>query len=620
MINIPINISLPQIWEGNFTKDQWNPINFIVGANGTGKSLFSEQLKNQLNQKGFKSRLLTAERLAGFEKMDYGYYSSSNLTQGLNISHFKDLKSRGEQYGLSTSAFVVLKERMDIRIKIEALLSDIFQKTIRLVEEGGFLKPKIQNINGGAEYGLKEQECHGLKELLTLLTFLYDETKNCLILDEPELHLHPQFQSFFLNEVRKIAGNPLEDPSKKFFFIITHSPYFLDLRSIDDLKSVVVCNYNSVPIYIDSLDTQDEYVLKRFLPRFNTHHKQFFFSPNPVFVEGYTDQQIITILFEKCEMNIGASGSSVIDVGGKDELGVFFKISKKLKLDCRIIADYDAFFRGKIREVVQCDERATTFFQQAGLGTDIARAIGEIEQKLKSIADNIVTKITADVDILALTNYLKPIISEPEKRHDVICSMFLAVVRFEEKIKNTVDANQKNDVTYIMPRFRKICEAFEKANLFIIPNGELEHYFKGSTIDYLNIGKKDELFHTERDYLLGLDIDRIQIDYLDLLPILFKSIPCVQVDMKKHLEYQIIEWIQIVQGAIQRAEIINKDTLEKNARVQYNLYGQILSVDSLIVNPNKTFQCSIRLNKSMIGRETLISFDEKTIAHGFSIQ
>lgn len=70
----------------------------------------------------------------------------------------------------------------------------------------------LQKRIGGTEYGLKERECHGLKELIGLLTFLYDDDNNCLIIDEPKLHLHPQFQTFFLQEIRKIAGNPLNNP------------------------------------------------------------------------------------------------------------------------------------------------------------------------------------------------------------------------------------------------------------------------------------------------------------------------------------------------------------------------------------------------------------------------
>ena len=66
-MNIPVNIEIPQIWPGTFSKNEWNSVNFIVGANGTGKSLFSNRLKEQLQRQGFKVRLLSAERLSGFE-------------------------------------------------------------------------------------------------------------------------------------------------------------------------------------------------------------------------------------------------------------------------------------------------------------------------------------------------------------------------------------------------------------------------------------------------------------------------------------------------------------------------------------------------------------------------
>jgi len=628
MIDITVRITLPEMWEGEFVKNEWNPINFIVGANGTGKSLFSEKLKQQLQSKKkingqpLKVRLLTAERLSGFEKSDYNYFSNSNFTRGLDISNFNNYKFHGEQYGLSTSAFVVLKERLDIRIKIEALLADIFKKTIRLVEEGGYLKPKIQNITGGTEYALKGQECHGIKEIITLLTFLYDDEYNCIIFDEPELHLHPQFQSFFLNEIRKLSGNSIEDSSKKIFFIITHSPYFLDLRSIDDLKSVLVCHVDQMPTYIkeNDLDDQDKYILERFLPRFNTHHKQFFFSPNPVFVEGYTDQQIITLLFEKTGLNIAASGSSVIDVGGKDELRVFFKLSNKLGINCRIIADYDAVFRGKLREVLQIDSRAVAFFQQNGLGINIADAIGELEHKLKDIADNIKTKSTFDSDISQLINYLQPILTNSEKRYEVISYVYLALVRFKNKIMNIVDDDKKADVDFIEPRFIKICESFENANCFILKLGELEHYFNNSTTNYLNMKNKDTLFHQERNHILELDRNGVESNYTDLLSILKKSIPHINVDMIKHLRYVIVEWIQDVQNAILRKEVRDISTLRNNARVNYKLFNQILECKEgdLSINEDGTFSCKIKIMPSLIGIEKEASFNHETTAQNFN--
>ncbi|WP_457818988.1 AAA family ATPase, partial [Staphylococcus aureus] len=81
-------------------------------------------------------------------------------------------------------------------------------------------------------------ECHGIKELLVLLTHLYNDAHQWLIIDEPELNLHPQFQSFLVQEIRKIAGTPEPGTRKKGVVLITHSPFMIDLRSLADLKSV----------------------------------------------------------------------------------------------------------------------------------------------------------------------------------------------------------------------------------------------------------------------------------------------------------------------------------------------------------------------------------------------
>lgn len=53
-MNIPIKIELPQIWSGSFEKNEWNSINFIVGPNGTGKTLLSNQLYDKLKVKAIR--------------------------------------------------------------------------------------------------------------------------------------------------------------------------------------------------------------------------------------------------------------------------------------------------------------------------------------------------------------------------------------------------------------------------------------------------------------------------------------------------------------------------------------------------------------------------------------
>ncbi|MFY9159317.1 ATP-dependent nuclease [Aquirufa ecclesiirivi] len=618
MITKNIDISIPLLWgDEHFVKNEWGFINYLVGANGTGKSLLAEQIKSQFNGGGYLPRYLNAERLVGLEKQDVGRYGGGVLHRGFDITYLEDYKSRAENSGLSSSAIVILKQRLDIRIKIEALLSDIFGKTIRLVEEGGYLKPKMQNIKAGEEYNLAESECHGLKELITLLTFLYDPAKNVIIFDEPELHLHPQFQSFFLQEIRKIAGNPHEDPTKKIFFIITHSPYFIDLKSLDDLKNILVCHLNKVPTYVTELDEEDQFILKKFLPRFNTHHKQFFFSPNPVFVEGYTDQQIVSIIFEKIGINIGASGSCIIDVGGKDELGVFYKLCNALKINCRIIADLDAVFRGRLRRVVCEDVRSQNYVQQQGIGANLSNEIGDLETHLTGIATRILNQETDIPQLIALKAKLNSFSAEEE--HSKRVTILLAILKHDIVIRTVLDAPNIASLNLIIGRITQLHNAFKSCNTFIFPKGEIEHYYTQSAVDYLNITNKDTWFHTERDYILQANTTDINDGYADLITILKDAVPVIDIEIKKHLKFEVFEWIHRVQTGIAKGEINDDVDLIRNAKINYVLYNQILELRNLTINADKTFECLITISETLIGTTLEINFNQTTNAHNFDL-
>ncbi|HEY9146764.1 MAG TPA: TOPRIM nucleotidyl transferase/hydrolase domain-containing protein [Thiobacillus sp.] len=617
MINKDIDLTIPLLWgEQRFVKNQWGYINYLVGPNGTGKSILAEHLKNAFNQGGFRPRYLNAERLVGLERQQEGRYGGGNLQRGFDMSLFEDYKTRAEGSGLSSSAIIILKERLDIRIRIEALLSDMFGKTIRLSEEGGFLKPVMQRINGGGEYNLSQSECHGLKELITLLTFLYDPSKNCIIFDEPELHLHPQFQSFFLSEIRKMAGNPLEDPTKKLFFIVTHSPYFIDVKSIDELKNILVCHLDKVPSFITDLQDNDSYVLKRFLPRFNTHHKQFFFSPNPVFVEGYTDQQIFSILFEKLEVSLGASGSCIIDVGGKDELGVFYKLCKSLKINCRVIADLDALFRGKLREVVSQDDRSNEYIQQHGISSNLSGAIGDLETQLSSIAAHILSTNFQDADILHLKSTLAATTEEHRKR----VTTLLGIIRLESKIRPNLVGQILANFNLAIGRIGQIISAFKTCNTYVLPKGEIENYYIKSPVDYLNITNKDNSFHAERDHLLQISNKQdVDSEYAELLGVIRDAVPLVEIEIRKHLKFEIFEWIHRVQTGIAKKEISNAEDLARNAKIDYGLYSQILGLEGLVINDDGTFKCRIQINAALIADQPTIEFTHATNAHSFTM-
>ncbi len=616
-MNLKVNISIPDLWgDQSFQKDVWGSINYLVGPNGTGKTRFAEELKKQCQSQGLKVRYLSTERLAGLERQRYEFFGYSLLEKGLDITRFPQLKSYGMNYGLSADAFVILEEKLDIRMKIEATLSQLFGRRIRLAEEGGFLKPKIQRIEAGYEYDLRESECHGLKELITLLTFLYNDDYNCLIIDEPELHMHPQYQTFFLQEIRKLAGDPLSSSDKKCFFIVTHSPYYVDIRTLEDLKHCIVFQPDKLPAYIDQLEGEDEWRIKRLLPRLNTHHKQFFFASRPIFVEGYSDQQLFTLIQEKRGRLLGASGACIIDVGGKEELDLFFRICRNLNIDACFITDLDVLFGGKLRQSVSKDERCSEYLQNEGLGTDLMQVIGEAEKAIDKCLEELEPKLSdipePDLPLQQFRDALSKS-SKPETRRSIF-------VRGLEYVKSSISDPDK--LRFIKGRLDKIIRTFKCSGVYVLSRGELENYlpeYKANPFIICDKAKA-KAFEQERDFILqnALTEEGIRARYGELVGILDEATNPKDIDIDKHLEEYIQRFIFEVQRAYRRGEIKDADSLKRNAMVNWETYSRVLDLLEF-TSTSDGFSCTIKLKPLVDPRQRKCRFDNHTNAGNYEL-
>lgn len=531
MINIETRVSLPFLWgKPAFKKSLWSHVNLIVGPNGSGKTLLAGKIAAQFQKSGYEVNFFHADQIE-------------------------------EDKVLS-----LLRENPAVRAKIESVLSDMFEKSIRFEKSSdGTFVPVVINKTRGVEYNLREGECHGLKEILSLFAVLYGGRKSrskrtCFVFDEPELHLHPQMQMFFMGEIRRVAVNAPDS----VFFLITHSPFFIDLRFPDDLLGVVVCHINHAPTSIEKLSENDTSLFQRFLPRFNTYHKQFFFSDRQIFVEGYTDQQIFSILLSTFGGKDGATGTGVIDVGGKDELGVFFKVCSLLGTDGRIIADLDSLFRGKLRDVLCDDPRPARWLKkQNEKQLNLYRLIfpfkttddGEIRISGPVSLKRLITRLEAYLSDVGNTvlNYIleQGIVSSQEKntgKPGTPSEIFLSKIEFFSHMKEKLDdldtfktvilqavfsPGVLDDIlpeqTFaLVPRIRNLARliftAAESARVYILPMGCIENYYVKNKIDYMPVYGKDKLFHEERNSMLAMKPEALRRIYAPLTDILGKAL------------------------------------------------------------------------------------------------
>ena len=100
-MQIPVDIQIDFLWgEQHFQKDEWGAITYIVGGNGTGKSIFAEKLKQQFGENGLKVRYFGADRIANLAgKWDAvgGQFAYDKLSKGLDISSYQEIFCKNPQ-------------------------------------------------------------------------------------------------------------------------------------------------------------------------------------------------------------------------------------------------------------------------------------------------------------------------------------------------------------------------------------------------------------------------------------------------------------------------------------------------------------------------------------------
>lgn len=629
-MNIPVDIQIDFLW-GNkhFQKSEWSPITYIVGANGTGKSIFAERLKLEFKSHGLKVRYFGADRIANLgNKWDtaLGPLASDKSSKGINMDNFSQYKTKAELLGQSIDALIELNNKIDLQIKVESILSDIFHKQLVFDQKGGFLNCSLTDITTGKAYDLKKDESHGLKEIITLLTFLYSDEYNCLILDEPELNLHPQFQQYILQEIKKCSGTVTE--GKKMFVILTHSPYMLDINNSDDLLNYVVFHKGNVPTYITEykLDAYQLDRLNKLLLRINTNHKTLFFASSPVFVEGYIDQQLFNLIENKRDVPLGAEGVSVIDVGGKDEVDIMYSLCRSIGIDAKAIVDLDALLEGKIRQTIGKNEKSTKYLASKGQD-DLISMIGQLQSLLTEIA-NALEKIDNNMsddsskEFIDMLNVIKNISGEKviqAKRRITL----LGLQRIPEEIIEKLGAEYNVQITKAKALTSYALRCFEIAGVFILQNGEMENCYLTYNENQYSIAdsKKTEYFLTEYNFISELSKEDLEEKYPLIIEMLDKICSVTNVNMKKMISVKLSEWIHRIQSLHRLNNSLDKEYIESHPKAQWDIYKRIIEIIDVSVNEKeKSFICKFKINPQLEEEDGKIyQFDQDTVPSKFEI-
>lgn len=328
-----------------------NAFTCILGPNGSGKTHLLRAIRNTLSTKisSKKVSFISAGRIGLLEQYRSNYDGHGFHLVNCDSSEFgyKDSASRRHQIETLNGPYQTLAARPDILLKIRERLQKLFSRDLIINWDAGVLKILFTKLDGSKPYS-SGREASGLMHLVGILAALYDDEIGALVIDEPEVSLHPQLQAFLLSEILAIADIPEDGNNKKLVVIATHSTEMLKINKPIDLANLIFCyDLNKAPIQISpDEETLKNKKIKSLISKLGQEHKLTLFSKRPLLVEGPSDVVICNTLANKTNIFIEASGSQILPVIGKDQLPVVVKLFRLLGKDPVILADADGISDG----------------------------------------------------------------------------------------------------------------------------------------------------------------------------------------------------------------------------------------------------------------------------------
>lgn len=186
----------------------------------------------------------------------------------------------------------------------------------------------------------------GEKEVLNFIfsTIALDLKNAVLIIDEPELHLHPQWQRKLISLYNKMA-----EDRKLQFIASTHSPVFVNSETIANITRVYKTNKQTKVIpevkgesWKESLGKAEDLI------DIITHsnNAKMFFVDTVILVEGIIDETIFGYLLDK--LNTEQKNFEIVAVNGKENYRKYITFLDKFKINSIVICDLDNLWRGDL--------------------------------------------------------------------------------------------------------------------------------------------------------------------------------------------------------------------------------------------------------------------------------
>lgn len=276
-------------------------------------------------------------------------YISVPLRNCFKIAGITDIKKKIDSVSNNQAKQEQLKDLLNE--KITRHINTVWKEhkiNIRFVINDMELSFYVEDQDNSLPKYAVEQRSDGFKHFLSILLNLSAENeistlKNSIVLlDEPEVHLHPTGEKYLRDELLKISKNNV-------VFFATHSIYMVDKVNLDRHFSVKKEKgvTNLYPIEKDN--PYKEEVLYEALGTSILEH----IESSVLITEGKTDRDIFELYKKKFRLEVKIPNFSLISADGCDNIQKYTKFFNKKLVYGFVLLDSDAEGKAKKNDVLK---------------------------------------------------------------------------------------------------------------------------------------------------------------------------------------------------------------------------------------------------------------------------
>lgn len=262
-----------------------------------------------------------------------------------------------------------------------------------------------------------------------------------IIVDEPELHLHPKWIAFLRGFFMQYSFT-----EKNQLMIVTHSGTFINSSTYPYISRVYKKEDGSSGLHqVVVANTEETKERLHFINA--TNNEKVFFSDFVIMVEGDTDEVVFKQILEVIRKETGFKPNvEVMQVRGKTNYEKFSSFLKTLQINSCFIGDLD------------------NIAQMATGNETIKHMLITNEKRV----ERLVFKNPGAKDHISLTQHLEEAITTGNTA--ALKGFYEYMISFRQKLRTDISAEEQQELD-------KFIDSLYDQNIFLLRKGEIEAYF-----------------------------------------------------------------------------------------------------------------------------------------------